>query len=75
MRCVPVIGLLVGPLADLHVYDPATKIWTDLSGSVSGTQPSARFQHGFVAAGGRIYVFGGMLLGILHKLNANGLIV
>ena len=48
-----------GTLADLHVYDPATRNWTDLSRSVSGPWPSARLEHGVVAAGSKIYVFGG----------------
>jgi hypothetical protein len=55
--------LASGYLADLQAYDPATRKWTDLSGSASGSWPSARFLHGFAAAGGRIYVFGGISLG------------
>jgi N-acetylneuraminic acid mutarotase len=44
---------------DLHAYDPAAEIWTDLSVPISGTKPTARFGHGFTSAGGKLYVFGG----------------
>ena len=46
-------------LQDLHVYDPATMAWTDLSAAASGTPPSARMYHGFTSAGGKLYVHGG----------------
>jgi hypothetical protein len=47
-------------LDDLHVYDPTNRTWTDLSGSsASGPVPVARYRHGFTAAGGQLYVFGG----------------
>jgi hypothetical protein len=61
-------NLETGYLADFHVYDPTTRNWTDLSGSASGSWPSARFLHGVAASGGRIYVFGGFSPGgILEK--------
>ncbi len=54
------LGLVAGVLNDLHVYEPTSRRWTDLSGeSVSGPAPSARSRHGFTAAGGQLYVFGG----------------
>jgi hypothetical protein len=47
-------------LDDLHVYEPANRTWTDLSGeSVTGPAPVPRYRHGFTAAGGLLYVFGG----------------
>ncbi len=45
--------------ADLHVYDPVTMTWTELSATASGTPPAARCKHGFAAAGGKLYVHGG----------------
>ena len=48
-----------GYLQDLHVYDPATMAWTDLSATTSGTPPFARAYHGFTSAGGKLYVHGG----------------
>jgi len=46
---------------DLHVFDPATMAWTDLSAATSGTPPSARGGHGFTSAGGKLYVHGGYI--------------
>ena len=46
-------------LQDLHVYDPATMAWTNLSAAASGTPPSGRDGHGFTSAGGKLYVHGG----------------
>ena len=43
----------------MHVYDPATKSWTDLSDPVSGIPASPRDSHGFTAAEGKLYVYGG----------------
>jgi hypothetical protein len=47
-----------GLLKDLHVYDPASEAWTDLSAALSGTPPSPRAGHGFTSAGGKLYVHG-----------------
>ena len=44
---------------DLHQYDIAAIAWTDLSSATQGPVPSRRYGHGFVAAGGGIYLFGG----------------
>jgi N-acetylneuraminic acid mutarotase len=53
-------GSVSGSVAnDLHVFDPATKAWTDLSNAVTGTQPKARNCHGFTPAGGKLYLHGG----------------
>jgi hypothetical protein len=46
-------------LGDLCVYDPAAMVWTDLSNAADGVRPSARYGHGFTAAGGRLYVHAG----------------
>ena len=46
-------------LSDLHSFNPALKVWTDLSDSASGTPPTARFRHGFTSAGGKVFVHGG----------------
>jgi hypothetical protein len=48
-----------GNLNDLHVYDPATEAWTNLSAALSGTPPSFRYHHGFTSAGDKLYVHGG----------------
>ncbi len=34
--------------------------WTDLSAAVAGAPPAPRYGHGFAAAGGLLYSFGGM---------------
>jgi hypothetical protein len=44
---------------DLHAYDPTSMAWTDLSAAVSGAPPAPRYGHGFAAAGGLLYSFGG----------------
>jgi hypothetical protein len=44
---------------DLHVYDPETMTWTDLSVPAFGTPPSARISLGYTSAGGKLYVHGG----------------
>jgi hypothetical protein len=49
-----------GILADLFVFDPSMLTWTELTGAVHGTPPSARVGHGFTSAGGRLYVHGGL---------------
>lgn len=46
-------------MRDLHVYDPATKSWTDLSVPASGTPPSPRDSHGFAGGAGKLFVFAG----------------
>ncbi len=52
--------LSAGYLADLRSFDPAAMVWTLLSpGAGSGSPPSARAQHGFASAGGKLYVHGG----------------
>jgi hypothetical protein len=49
----------VPAFVDLHVYDPSSKSWNDLSASSSGTPPSSRIDFGFTSAGGKLYVHGG----------------
>ena len=44
---------------DLYKYDPVSMAWTNLSSNASGTRPCPRYGHGFMAAGGRLYVHGG----------------
>ncbi len=48
-----------GFINNLHVYDPATAAWTDISTAINGTSPSPRYLHGFTSAGGKLYVHGG----------------
>ena len=43
-------------LDDMYSFNPANKTWTLLSGS---SRPSARRTHGFISAGGKLYVYGG----------------
>ena len=52
---------LAGELDDLHVFDPASMTWGDLSGAISGMPPAARSDMGMTAyADGKLYVFGGL---------------
>ncbi len=44
---------------DLHVYNPATMTWFDLSGHALGAPPVPRAQHGFTSTGDKLYVHGG----------------
>ena len=46
-------------LSDLHVYDPDSNVWSDLSDLSIGSRPSARSSHGLTAADGKLYVYGG----------------
>jgi hypothetical protein len=48
-----------GLLDDLHSFDPVNMTWTLLSTGAEGSPPSARFEHGFASAEGKLYVFGG----------------
>ena len=58
-RRAPILTSRPGYLADLLVYDPARKSWTDLSVPAAGVAPPGRAWHGFTAAGGRLYVYAG----------------
>jgi N-acetylneuraminic acid mutarotase len=60
------IGVVAVLSNDFHVYNPATMTWFDLSSHALGTPPTARFQHGFTSAGGKLYVHGG------YGINADG---
>ncbi len=51
--------LLAGVANDLHVYDPMSMTWFDLSSHAFGTAPSARKQHGFTSSMGKLYIHGG----------------
>eukprot|EP00961_Rhodomonas_salina_P225312 3046298-Rhodomonas_salina.1 len=48
-------------MSDLHEYDAASGVWTELTFQATspGTQPSGRIDMGFVATHGKLYVFGG----------------
>lgn len=46
-------------LGDLHVYETATRRWTNLSTPAAGVPPPRRSSHGFTAAEGLLYVHGG----------------
>ena len=41
-------------------FDPLTASWTDLTGQVRGSPPVARYDHGFAAVDGVLYLFGGL---------------
>ena len=51
-------------LSDLHAFDLATEVWTNLSVSVDGTAPVARYMHGVTSADNKLYVHGGWVLGV-----------
>lgn len=42
---------------DLHVYDPATNAWSEITSN--GSLPSARFSHTASVVDGKLYIFGG----------------
>ena len=44
----------------MHVLDPAAAAWVNLTGEARGPPPSPRCSFGFAAAGGRLFVFGGL---------------
>ena len=50
---------VTGLLGDLHAYDPAAMVWTDLSAAASSDPPSPRASFGFAPAMGKLYVHGG----------------
>jgi hypothetical protein len=52
-------GSLPTIFSDLFAFDPQTLTWKNLTGTVLGTPPSARFGHGFASVGGLLYVHGG----------------
>jgi hypothetical protein len=56
-------SLRTDSLADLFVFDPTTLTWTELTGSIKGEPPSARMNHAFASAGGRLYIHGGYNIG------------
>ena len=43
----------------MHAFDTTTSTWTDLTNLLKGPTVPARCGHGFVAAGGVLYVFDG----------------
>ena len=47
------------PLSDLYVFNTTASVWTDLSAVSSGSEPQARYNHGFTSEGDRLYVHGG----------------
>jgi N-acetylneuraminic acid mutarotase len=57
-------------LDDLYSFDPVALNWIDLSAPVAGTRLTARSNHGFTSAGGRLYVFGGDVFGGEVKLTS-----
>ena len=44
---------------DLLVFDIATLTWSGLGAVAFGTHPPPLINHGFVSAGGNLFVFGG----------------
>jgi hypothetical protein len=44
---------------DLHLYDPASVTWFNLSSHARGSPPCERTEHGFAWVGGKLYVHGG----------------
>ena len=46
--------------SDLYSFDLANMTWTLLSANKDSTWPSARWDHGFTSAGGKLYVHGGV---------------
>jgi hypothetical protein len=51
-------------LDDIFKFEVATMTWTELA--VRGTAPSPRTFHGFTSAGGKLFLHGGILAGIVY---------
>jgi hypothetical protein len=49
-----------GPLNDLYALDLSTLVWEDLGAGAAGDAPTPRRSLGFAAAGGELFVFGGL---------------
>jgi hypothetical protein len=49
-----------GPLNSLFLFNLSSQEWGGSFGVVKGSPPPARHWHGFVAAEGKFYVYGGM---------------
>ncbi len=47
-------------LNDVHELDFSTLEWTDRTAQIGGAPPAPRYDHGFAAAAGRLFVFGGL---------------
>ncbi len=45
--------------ADFYAFDPERVVWTEITDLLSGPRIPGRCGHGFAAAGGMIYVYGG----------------
>lgn len=56
---MPVRVALTGYLRDLHVLEPLSATWTELSGPTSGTPPSERHAMSMAGVGDAVFVFGG----------------
>lgn len=53
--------VLGSPANDVHVLSSTTRTWTELTGALEGSRPTARSKMGFAGAkDGRIYMFGGI---------------
>ena len=46
-------------LHDLHVFDPVSAAWTDLSTMISGNVPAIRSGFSLTSSTGRLYVYAG----------------
>eukprot|EP00961_Rhodomonas_salina_P225080 3043130-Rhodomonas_salina.1 len=60
-RCIAcdLWGGAAGYLNDLHVLEPLSNMWSDLSGTARGIAPLARSGVGMEAIADRLYVYGG----------------
>jgi hypothetical protein len=57
-----------GSLDDLHSFDLVTMTWTDISAAFGSVEaPSARQEHGFTSAEGKLFVHGG------YRWESNGI--
>jgi hypothetical protein len=46
-------------LGDIHVFDPSTLTWTELTHKATGKAPPPRCEHGFRPVGNKLYVHAG----------------
>ncbi len=69
------VHFAAGMFYDLHVYDPVSITWFDISSVVHGIPPSTRGMAGFTSAGGRLYVHGGWDAKTFREWRYHGMII
>lgn len=68
------VGAETASLASAFTYNPAPSTFGTWSAQSTTDAPSARFGHGMVAAGGKVYVFGGRSFASTPQAKADGFV-